>query len=187
MRSTTRTVLRRYAQAATDFAASTVLLMAGFLVMLLLWAGVEYLGVAVPRRPAMWTVAVVPIAATYAYEWWSQVWWPYRRGGATPGMRLFGLRVETVDGEPPRLRAYVIRFLLMVVDWALYGVVGALVIALNPEHQRFGDIVARTRVVHRPAAPSSADLAALPGPDGDLGAVADAELTLHRGEMGLDR
>jgi uncharacterized RDD family membrane protein YckC len=78
---------------------------------------------------------------------WVDVWLPYRNGGATPGMRWLRLRIVTVDGTPPRLRDYVVRWALLVVDGVLLGIVGAILIAVTDRHQRLGDVVARTLVV----------------------------------------
>ncbi len=78
---------------------------------------------------------------------WIDVWLPYRNGGATPAMRWLGLRIVTLSGEPPRLRDYLVRYALLVVDGLLLGIVGAVLIARTEHHQRFGDIVARTLVV----------------------------------------
>jgi uncharacterized RDD family membrane protein YckC len=69
------------------------------------------------------------------------------RNGRTPGMKLTGLRIVTTAGTAPRFRAYVFRWLLMVADGAVFGLVGLVVIAATPRRQRIGDIVAGTLVV----------------------------------------
>jgi uncharacterized RDD family membrane protein YckC len=103
------------------------------------------------------------------------------RAGRTPGMRLTGLRIVTTAGGRPRFPAYVFRWLLMAADGALFGLVGLFVIAATPRRQRIGDLVAGTLVVREQALrEASAHEAMAPGPDGDLGAVARAELPLHR-------
>jgi uncharacterized RDD family membrane protein YckC len=76
------------------------------------------------------------------------------RTGATPGMRLTGLRIVTTTGGRAGLRAYGIRWVLMVVDGALFGLVGAVLIAATPRHQRLGDMLAGTLVIR--SAPSTA-------------------------------
>jgi uncharacterized RDD family membrane protein YckC len=75
------------------------------------------------------------------------LWWPHTHGGQTPAMRWLGLRIVTVEGTQPPLRAYVIRFLLQVVDGFLWGVVGVVLMLVNDRHQRFGDMIAGTVVV----------------------------------------
>jgi uncharacterized RDD family membrane protein YckC len=71
--------------------------------------------------------------------------------GRTPGMRLTGLRIVTTAGGRPRFTAYVVRWLLMVADGALFGLVGLVVIAATRRKQRIGDIVAGTLVVREAA------------------------------------
>jgi uncharacterized RDD family membrane protein YckC len=73
------------------------------------------------------------------------------RSGRTPAMRITGLRIVTTAGTRPRFRAYVIRWLLMVADGALFGLVGLVVILATPRRQRVGDIVAGTLVVREAA------------------------------------
>lgn len=51
------------------------------------------------------------------------------------------------DGSAPRLPTYLARFLLLVVDGFLFGIVGIVLMAASPRHQRFGDMIARTVVV----------------------------------------
>ncbi|WP_166459702.1 RDD family protein [Amycolatopsis pithecellobii] len=108
------------------------------------------------------------LALDFILVWWLAIWWPYRHGGQTPGMRWLRLRVVTLDGEHPSLGMFVLRSVLMVVDGFAWGLVGVVLILSTPRRQRLGDIVARTLVVR---VPKSADEPALPRPDGDLGAV----------------
>ncbi|MET8850759.1 RDD family protein [Amycolatopsis sp. NPDC004625] len=111
------------------------------------------------------------------------VWWPYRHGGQTPAMRWLRLRVETAEGAHPSLGAFALRQLLMLVDGFAWGLAGLVVMLCTPRRQRFGDLVARTVVVR---VPRSAHHPGFPGPDGDLGAVAGAELALGRADVRLD-
>ncbi|WP_329046098.1 RDD family protein [Amycolatopsis sp. NBC_01488] len=119
------------------------------------------------------------------------VWWPYKHGGQTPAMRWLRLRVQTLEGGHPSLGAFVVRDLLMLVDGFAWGLAGIVVMLVTRRRQRFGDVVARTVVVRVPrrrnGVGDSADQAAFPGPDGDLGAVAGAQLALDRADVGLDR
>lgn len=70
-----------------------------------------------------------------------------RRGGATPGMHAAGLRIVTTAGTAPGFGAYVVRWLLMIADGALFGLVGLVVVLATPRHQRLGDLIAGTLVV----------------------------------------
>ncbi|MFI5736374.1 RDD family protein [Kribbella sp. NPDC051587] len=108
----------------------------------------------------------------------NEVLLPLRRG-ASVGMRLLRLRVTMVDGTAPGLTQYLIRYLLWVVDGLFWAVVGLVVILCTPHRQRVGDLAAKTIVV-------SADEVVLPGPDGELGAVAQSELALGAREVRLD-
>jgi uncharacterized RDD family membrane protein YckC len=139
-------ILRRYAQ----FAIDRLLFVVPFLVLLLLSLIVV---ASVPRGTGrtvtVYVAAGLVFALLIAGNWFVEVWVPYRWLGGTPGMRWLGLRVVTEHGEKPALRAYTIRWLMMIVDGYLFGLVGALAIAFTPRHQRFGDLVARTLVVRR--------------------------------------
>lgn len=139
-------ILRRYAQ----FAIDRLLVVVPLLVLLLLSLIAV---VSVPRgtgRTVMaYGVGVLVVVLLVAGNWFIEVWVPHRWLGGTLGMRWLGLRVVTEHGETPALRAYTIRWLMMIVDGYLFGLVGALAIAFSPRHQRFGDMVARTFVVRR--------------------------------------
>jgi uncharacterized RDD family membrane protein YckC len=84
--------------------------------------------------------------------------------GRTPAMRLTGLRIVTTAGGRPRFTAYVIRWLLMVADGALFGLVGLVVILATPRRQRIGDIVAGTLVVREAALRPGAGPGSAAGP-----------------------
>ncbi|MEV4598818.1 RDD family protein [Amycolatopsis sp. NPDC049253] len=111
-----------------------------------------------------------------------EIWWPHRHRGQTPAMRWLRIRVVLPDGGQPPLRAYVIRAVLMVVDGFCWGLAGVVIMLVSPRRQRLGDLVAGTLVVRVPA---SADEPGLPGPDGDLGAVASPQLALGGREVSL--
>ena len=67
--------------------------------------------------------------------------------GQTIGKRLFMLRVIMADGTLPSPAAYLLRWLLMIVDGPLLGYVGVLVMIINRNNQRLGDMAAGTLVV----------------------------------------
>ncbi|GAA2677805.1 putative membrane protein YckC, RDD family [Actinosynnema pretiosum] len=141
-------VLRRYAQFAVDHllaAVVSVLFAIGLfaLALVLIDQGVLSRSVGPYVIP---TVAWSYAAALLLTVLWAQVWSPLRHGGASPGMRLLGLRVRTLDGGEPTLGAYLLRWLVMAVDGQLFGLVGAVLIAVTPRRQRLGDVVARTVV-----------------------------------------
>ncbi|MCU1452273.1 MAG: hypothetical protein JWN46_419, partial [Acidimicrobiales bacterium] len=84
--------------------------------------------------------------------------------GRTPGKRITGLQVVTLDGRPVTFMASVIRNALRVID-ALPGpyTVGIVAILASRYHQRVGDLAAGTVVV-RAARPL--DTAAFAAPAG---------------------
>ncbi|MEU0797449.1 RDD family protein [Amycolatopsis sp. NPDC005961] len=141
-----------------------------------------------PHGPGLLTFLEVVLYTMLALDFlgllFVTVWWPYRHGGQTPAMRWLRLRVVTLDGAHPPLSVFVVRQLLMLVDGFAWGLIGIVVMLVTRRRQRFGDVVARTVVVR---VPRSADQAAFPGPDGDLGAVAGVQLALDRADVGLDR
>ena len=68
-------------------------------------------------------------------------------GGQTLGKWIVKLRVIMADGNQPSLTAYLLRWLLMIVDGPTLGCVGVLVMILNRNNQRLGDMAAGTLVV----------------------------------------
>ncbi|PRY44446.1 RDD family protein [Umezawaea tangerina] len=137
-------VLRRYAQYVLD-----QLLVMVATVSATLWgaaAAYSLVRIGVPGKVLylpLVLLAAVPLLGTM----WAEVWVPHRQGGATPGMRRLGLRIVRTDGGEPSLRDYLVRWLLFAVDGLFLCLVGVVLIAVTPRHQRFGDLVARTVVV----------------------------------------
>jgi uncharacterized RDD family membrane protein YckC len=77
--------------------------------------------------------------------------------GQTPGKRVLGLQVITVEGGPVGLRHSAIRAIAAVIDfWLPPGGLVALTLALLTSRcQRLGDLAAGTVVVRRPRRQSS--------------------------------
>jgi uncharacterized RDD family membrane protein YckC len=74
--------------------------------------------------------------------------WELFNRGQTPGKRLLGIRVVMKDGSVPTLGAYLLRWLLMPVDFYLFQfIVGVLSILLTQNRQRVGDLAAGTVVI----------------------------------------
>ena len=67
--------------------------------------------------------------------------------GQTLGKRLMKLRVVMKDGSTPSLAAYLLRWLLFIVDGPLISFVGVLFIIITQHHQRIGDLAAGTLVI----------------------------------------
>jgi uncharacterized RDD family membrane protein YckC len=101
----------------------------------------------VPPMTILWAPFVTFCVVTVVSDLMVHVWVPVRRGGVTPGMLVMGLRVETVRGDAPGVRDYLVRWFLLTVDGLLLGLVAAVSIAVTRRRQRVGDLVARTVVV----------------------------------------
>jgi len=140
-------VLRRYSQHVIEFALLVVATALGLVPGLVVSFLLVRLGMP-PEHFALVAASGMPVVAVLGVLW-IEIWYPYRHGGSTPAMRWLGIRITTLRGGEPSLRAYFVRWLLMVVDGLLMGLVGAVLIAVTPRHQRLGDMVAGTVVVRR--------------------------------------
>lgn len=68
--------------------------------------------------------------------------------GQSPGKRQMGIKVVRLDGTPPTIGNYIIRWLLRVIEIDLLsGAIAVFTIAVNGKGQRLGDIAAGTAVV----------------------------------------
>src|SRR4051812_49506741 len=79
--------------------------------------------------------------------------------GATPGQRVFALRVVMDNGLPVTAAAALTRNLLRVADFLPFGYGFAIVsMLLRRDCKRLGDLAAGTIVVHEPPTPSRISL-----------------------------
>lgn len=85
----------------------------------------------------------------FSIEWLYPIVFELSRWGATPGKRVFNLRVVMDSGLPVTPAASVTRNLLRVADFLplAYGF-GLVSMLLNRECKRLGDLAAGTLVVH---------------------------------------
>lgn len=68
--------------------------------------------------------------------------------GQSLGKRAMNIRVLALDGTPPTLGAYIMRWMFRLVDTGIFGSMVALIVAaVNGKGQRVGDIAAGTVVV----------------------------------------
>ena len=74
--------------------------------------------------------------------------------GQSFGKRLMNIRVVKSDGSTPSISAYLLRWLLFIIDGPATGGLGLLVVLLTKNSQRLGDLAAGTMVI-RPRAFSS--------------------------------
>ena len=94
---------------------------------------------------AFWIIFV------FALEWFYPVIFELSRSGATPGKRIFGLKVVMDNGLPITPAASFTRNLLRAVDVLPFGYGFAIIsMLLRSDCKRLGDIAAATIVVHQP-------------------------------------
>ncbi len=69
--------------------------------------------------------------------------------GRSIGKIALGIRVVMLDGSPPGLGAYLLRWLLRIIESVAFlgGIVPIITVAINGKGQRLGDIAAGTTVV----------------------------------------
>jgi uncharacterized RDD family membrane protein YckC len=95
----------------------------------------------------------------FALEWFYPVGFELAASGATPGKRVFGLRVVMDNGLPVTPAASLTRNLLRAADFLPFGYGFAIVsMLLRRDFKRLGDIAAATIVVHEPRAVPRIDL-----------------------------
>lgn len=87
----------------------------------------------------------------FLLDWFYPVVFELTASGATPGKRVFGLRVVMDNGLPVTAAASVTRNLLRWADFLPFGYGFAIVtILLRGDCKRLGDIAAGTLVLHEP-------------------------------------
>jgi uncharacterized RDD family membrane protein YckC len=134
----------RFVAVAIDTLIQSVI----FAILIMIALGAGWIASVGLRSLATWIIAALAIAAfilSYGYFATFESLW----GGQTPGKRAIGIRVIAVSGQPISTFDALVRNLLRIVDWLpfLYAV-GLLSIFFTSRHQRLGDIVAGTVVVH---------------------------------------
>ena len=89
----------------------------------------------------------------FVLEWFYPVAFELSPSGATPGKRIFGLKVVMDNALPVTPAASVMRNVLRVADFLPFGFGFAIVsMLLRRDCKRLGDIAAATLVVHEPLA-----------------------------------
>ena len=98
----------------------------------------------------------------FALEWFYPVAFELTASGATPGKKVFGLRVVMDNGLPVTPAASLTRNLLRAADFLPFCYGFAIVsMLLRRDFKRLGDIAAATIVVHEPRAVARIDLDAI--------------------------
>jgi uncharacterized RDD family membrane protein YckC len=94
-----------------------------------------------------WVTAVFGLIS-FALLWGYYIFFEMLWNGQTPGKRWLGLRVLRSDGTPITLTESIIRNLIRIIDFlpAFYGL-GVVVMFVNAQSRRLGDLAAGTLVV----------------------------------------
>lgn len=89
------------------------------------------------------------LLAFFVLQWFYGVFYEVMRAGATPGKKLFGLRVIHDDGTPIGWSASIIRNLLRSADFLPFGyAAGVVSMLVHRDFKRLGDLAGGTLVVH---------------------------------------
>ncbi len=67
--------------------------------------------------------------------------------GQTPGKRAAKIRVVKLDGSKPSIGAYLLRWIMIPIDFSLGGGIALVLIIFTKKAQRLGDLLAGTTVV----------------------------------------
>lgn len=76
---------------------------------------------------------------------YSLLWEVFNRG-QSPGKRFAGIRVVMRDGSPPSFSAYLLRWVMLIIDLYM-SCIGLIPMILTRNNQRFGDLAGGTLVV----------------------------------------
>lgn len=89
------------------------------------------------------TIIILAISASYLYFLLSEL----LMNGQTLGKRALGIRVVKLDGSRPGLAAYLLRWVMIPLDFGTSGSVAITLIIFTQQGQRLGDLLAGTTVV----------------------------------------
>jgi uncharacterized RDD family membrane protein YckC len=94
-----------------------------------------------------WFIAIAGLVA-FLFLWGYYIFFEMLWNGQSPGKRWIGLRVIRVDGTPITLSESIIRNLVRLIDFlpSAYGV-GVVVMFIQAQSRRLGDLAAGTLVV----------------------------------------
>lgn len=67
--------------------------------------------------------------------------------GQTVGKHLLKMRVVKTDGSRPSIGAYLLRWMLMIIDGPALSGLGVVVMVINKDTRRIGDLAAGTMVI----------------------------------------
>ncbi len=80
--------------------------------------------------------------------WFYSLFWEVFYNGRTPGKLLMKMQVIQLDGHEANIGAYLLRWMLRIIDvWLFFGVAGLVCMGVTQKTQRIGDILAGTTVI----------------------------------------
>lgn len=71
-------------------------------------------------------------------------------GGQTFGKKIMKIKVISIDGSQPTLGQYALRWVFRIIDFGVplgWGVVALVSVAVTKNHQRLGDLLAKTTLI----------------------------------------
>ena len=106
----------------------------------------------------------------------------YFLNGRSVGKLAIGTRVVMLDGSQPGLGAYLLRWVLRIVESVpfFWGIIPIITVAANGRGQRLGDIAAGTTVVKLKPAVSLTDVLHRPVPENYVVQFPDVQLLTDR-------
>ncbi|MDR2679448.1 MAG: RDD family protein, partial [Tannerella sp.] len=116
-----------------------------YIVMATYLIGLYYLLDNIDWKPFKGTYGVAVFFALLIPVVFYSFLWEIMNRGHSPGKVIFGMRVVMRDGTTPTVGAYFMRWLLLLID--TWGWIGVVVILLNNNNQRLGDLAAGTIVI----------------------------------------
>ena len=87
------------------------------------------------------TIGVIPLFYTLLMEIFNQ--------GQSIGKMIMNMQVVKLDGSRPTMSAYLMRWLLFMIDGPMTSYMGLIVMVLTRNNQRLGDLAAGTVVIKK--------------------------------------
>lgn len=118
------------------------------LLLLLNLTGIVTTNLGVDEGMVGWVMAIAGLLL-FAFFWGYYIFFEILWNGQTPGKRRVGLRVIRTDGQPAGPGEIIIRNLVRIIDLLPSGyALGILVMFLNAQSRRLGDLAAGTLVIY---------------------------------------
>ncbi|MBE9562640.1 MAG: RDD family protein [Proteobacteria bacterium] len=72
--------------------------------------------------------------------------WSWVKGGQTLGMKAWRVRLVTSDNQPISLRHCLLRFLISIISWLMFGM-GFFWAFFNKQHRTWHDLISNTHLI----------------------------------------